>query len=398
MRLDRLLTLYFFGPLSRLRRLPPGTVRIPILMYHSISDTPETGHPYYWINTKPALFAEHMRFLYENSYQVIPLSTAVKIIRAGNPKSQFLNPKSETQTPNLDPRSSILDPAREKNGFKRPADPALRLPLSAQLPAPCASRSALRAPRFAVLTFDDGYLDFYTHAFPILRQYGFPATVFLPTDYIDGSKTGLRGKKHLTRDLVQELFESGIDFGSHTCTHPQLHELSPDEIELEVRKSKETIEQILNSKSETQNGNQPVGYPDQLASSSILKKESINQPITQLPNQPVLVSNFCYPYKFPEGDGPFVKSIERVLRDSGYTSCATTRIGTENDTGDLYSLKRIPVNSADDEILFLSKLTGGYNWLYFFQVFRKSLMATKKEVAAKTIFLFNQSPNQLKNH
>jgi hypothetical protein len=106
MRLDRLLTLYLFGPLSRLRRLPPGTIRIPILMYHSISDDPETGHPYYWINTKPALFAEHMKFLHDNNYQVIPLSTAVGMIRAGNPKSQTLNPKSEIQ--NVDQSTNQL--------------------------------------------------------------------------------------------------------------------------------------------------------------------------------------------------------------------------------------------------------------------------------------------------
>ena len=96
MRLDRLLTLYLLGPLWK--RLPFKGIRIPILMYHSISSTPETGHPYYWINTKPALFAEHMKFLHDNDYQVIPLSTAVEMIRAGNPKSQILNPKSEIKS------------------------------------------------------------------------------------------------------------------------------------------------------------------------------------------------------------------------------------------------------------------------------------------------------------
>ena len=343
MRLDRLLTLYLFGPLSRLRRLPPGSVRIPILMYHSISDTPETGHPYYWINTKPALFAEHMRFLYENDCQVIPLTTAVELIRTGNSEPQVLNSKSE-----------ILNEEQPTNQPNK--------------------------PRYVVLTFDDGYLDFYTEAFPILRQYGYPATIFLPTDYIDGSKPGLREKKHLAWEQVRELSQSGIDFGSHTCSHPQLYDLKPNEIELELRKSKETIEQILNS-------NQPL-------------TQSPSNPINQLPTSPInqstrfplTVASFCYPYKFPEGDGPFVKSIEGMLRGSGYTSCATTRIGTGNNKEDLYSLKRIPVNSADDEMFFLSKLTGEYNWVYPFQVLRKNLLTPKKQVASEPKFLINNPP------
>ena len=78
-RLDRSLTLYVFGPLSRFRR--PRGLRIPILMYHSISDEPETGHPYYWINTSPARFTEHMKFLHDNNYEVISLSKAIELIR-----------------------------------------------------------------------------------------------------------------------------------------------------------------------------------------------------------------------------------------------------------------------------------------------------------------------------
>jgi peptidoglycan/xylan/chitin deacetylase (PgdA/CDA1 family) len=352
-------------------------------MYHSISDDPETGHPYYWINTKPALFAEHMKFLHDNNYQVIPLSTAVGMIRAGNPKSQTLNPKSEIQ--NVDQSTNQLITQS-----------------TSHLPDP--NQPINQSTNYVVLTFDDGYLDFYTQAFPVLRQYGFTATVFLPTDYIDGSRPGLRGKKHLTWDLVAELNKSGIDFGSHTCSHPQLYDLQPNEIELELRKSKETIESNL-----SQSTNHPLSQ-----STSSQFNESTNQPlnqstpsqINQLPTSPInqstnhsfRVTSFCYPYKFFEGDGSFVKSIEGALRDSGYNSCTTTRIGTGNNKEDLYSLKRIPVNSADDEIFFLTKLTGGYNWLYSFQVFRKSILTPKKQVPAGTPSFIKQSTNQLSNH
>src|SRR4030042_2864700 len=80
-RLDRLITLYLFHPLRRILPRPNG-IRIPILMYHSISDEPESGHPYFWLNTSPKRFAEHMQFLSENEYSVINLTDAVKLIES----------------------------------------------------------------------------------------------------------------------------------------------------------------------------------------------------------------------------------------------------------------------------------------------------------------------------
>jgi hypothetical protein len=78
LRADRLLSLYFFRHFAKGH--PRKGFRLPILMYHSVSDDPETGHPYYWINTSPKRFAEQMRFLAENNYKVILFSEAVKLI------------------------------------------------------------------------------------------------------------------------------------------------------------------------------------------------------------------------------------------------------------------------------------------------------------------------------
>lgn len=90
------------------------------------------------------------------------------------------------------------------------------------------------------LTFDDGYEDFFTQAYPILRRYGFTATVFLVTDHIgDQSNWGEEtATPMLTWTQIKVLLAEGFSFGSHTCTHRRLTQLSAEEIQHELAASK----------------------------------------------------------------------------------------------------------------------------------------------------------------
>ena len=90
-----------------------------------------------------------------------------------------------------------------------------------------------------VLTFDDGYRDFYTAAWPILQQHGFSATVYLVSGVIDEPA-------YLTADMIAELDASGrVDFGAHTVTHSDLPSLSDLDAEAEIFGSKRAIETML---------------------------------------------------------------------------------------------------------------------------------------------------------
>ena len=303
-RLDRLLTLYFFSPLLRIRSSNKEP-RIPILMYHSISgDNEDNIHPYYHINTSPSVFAMHMQFLHENSYTVISLSEAVRILKSSD--TNFC----DDLTNKLNKPFPCWEPKLSDRGNKPNAP-----------------------QRYVVLTFDDGYRDFYTKAFPILQRYGYTATVFLPTALIGNTKHKLKGKDHLNWDEVKELSEKGISFGSHTVNHPQLKNIDYSKIEYELRRSKERIKTMLGRE----------------------------------------INLFSYPYKFPEEDKKFIKYLKEILVKFGYECNVTTKIGSMTPQNDCFFLKRLPMNSSDDLQFFNVKLDGSYDWLYHVQRFAKKI-------------------------
>ena len=65
-----------------------------------------------------------------------------------------------------------------------------------------------------LLTFDDGWKSVYTDAFPILKEFGYPFTIFLYKNYVDG------GGKALTTPMIQEMIANGASVGSHSVSHP----------------------------------------------------------------------------------------------------------------------------------------------------------------------------------
>lgn len=166
---------------------------IPILTYHSIDESGSV------ISTATDIFQTQMKLLADANYNVISLNELTRILTAGE-----------------------------------------------RLPA-----------KTAVLTFDDGFQNFYSQAFPILEQYGFKATVFLVTDYCDkyndwaGNPPELPRSKVLSWEEIREMDRFGIEFGSHTRSHPDLTKLPVNQIKSEMSGSKRAIEDALGRKVET---------------------------------------------------------------------------------------------------------------------------------------------------
>jgi peptidoglycan/xylan/chitin deacetylase (PgdA/CDA1 family) len=266
LRIDAFATLRLSLPFKRIACRPSG---VSILMYHSISNKAESGHPYYRTVTSPVIFAKHMEYLAMNGYSIISVADAV-------------------------------------NRMNAPHDVA---------------------ERAVAITFDDGYQDFYTDAFPILSKFGFTATVYLPTAYISASPKAFNGVRCLTWNQVRELRGHGIEFGSHTVSHVQLRSIQAAAIDHEVSTSKRIIEQMLGK----------------------------------------TVTSFAYPYAFPEMDRGFTARLRDILMHAGYENGVSTSIGTISKRDDRFFLKRLPINSDDGIPLFNAKLTGAYDWLHSVQ-------------------------------
>lgn len=152
-----------------------GMQEVPILLYHHVAE----NLPYNPYNMEPADFDAQMKWLHDNGYQTINVNDLAVLIRQGG-----------------------------------------QIPL-----------------RPVIITFDDGNLDIYQNAYPILKQYGFSATFFVVSQYINGA--GM-----VSSDQLKELIANGWEIGSHSSSHKDLTEQGVDLVR-EIRGSKEDMEYWL---------------------------------------------------------------------------------------------------------------------------------------------------------
>lgn len=91
-------------------------------------------------------------------------------------------------------------------------------------------------PKPVILTFDDGYLDNYEIAYPILQQFGFVGTFFIPTEFIDTNRAG-----YMTWPMIEEMAANGHRFEPHSRTHPDLRARNNDYLIWEILGPQETL-------------------------------------------------------------------------------------------------------------------------------------------------------------
>ncbi len=235
--------------------------RMTILMYHMISDTDHLSERRYAL--PPREFRKQMGYLKDKGYVLLSLDTFCDYIK---------------RKPDNFPDKSLA------------------------------------------ITFDDGYMDNYENAFPILCEYGFPANIFMVSGLIGKENAWMESENYPSRRLmrwqeIEEMKRHGILIGSHTTNHFRLSELPPSAAKNEIAGSKKALEDGLGS---------PVNH-------------------------------FAYPY------GDLNESVIDMVKGSGYETACSTRSGFNSENIDLLALRRLEIYGTDALWQFALKLTYGTN-------------------------------------
>ncbi|MEX0701757.1 MAG: polysaccharide deacetylase family protein [Planctomycetales bacterium] len=198
--------------------------------------------------------------------------------------------------------------------------------------ADCAAGRPI-APRTFVVTFDDGYENNYTEAYPVLRELGVPATIFLATAYLDGrtpfpnddweaagtAKAPLDSWRPLATWQCKEMLAGGlIDLGTHTHTHADFREQS-ERLYRELRFSLDVLRQKF-------------GLED---------------------------ATFAFPYgtKRLGFSGP---PLSDVARDAGVLCALTTEADPVHPADDPFDWGRFTAEHSDTGATLAAKLDGWY--------------------------------------
>lgn len=230
---------------------------IPIFTYHSIDVAPPRDKPFRSLHVHPDRFAGQMRWLKRLGYQGLSMRDARPYLEG------------------------------KKQG------------------------------RIAVITFDDGYLNVYRHAMPVLNTLGFTATNYFVANQIGGSNQWDLPKGSIeiacmNKAQLLDWAANGHEVGAHTLDHVLLSAVAEDEANRQIVESKRVLEQITGTE----------------------------------------VSNFCYPHG---GETP---AVREMVRKAGYVHATTTKRGFAKTGDDPFGLPRRFIRRTDSSPLFLKKLFG----------------------------------------
>jgi peptidoglycan/xylan/chitin deacetylase (PgdA/CDA1 family) len=165
----------------------------------------------------------------------------------------------------------------------------------------------------ACVTFDDGLLDNYEHALPILEDHSIKASFFIPTGSIGGMHSAFYGEQPCMTEIhLREVASLGHELGAHTVTHPKLTRVSLAEAHTEIAESKARLEDLL------------------------------NEPVTS--------------FAYPKGD--YNEEVKQLTGKAGFQHAVTTREALVDNTEiDWLRLPRVWINPTMGWMQFQAKLS-----------------------------------------
>lgn len=166
-----------------------------------------------------------------------------------------------------------------------------------------------------VLTFDDGYENFKTQAYPVLSKYGYPSLVYLIAGRLGEQASWFERERRpyprlLSQDQVLELRKQGVGFGSHGLSHVRLASVEKEQLAVELDQSKKILEELLQEE----------------------------------------ICHFCYPF------GCYDLEVIKVVMKAGYKTAVTCMRGAVTRSFHPLELPRKAVSYGDSLLGFWWKL------------------------------------------
>ncbi|MBK1791585.1 polysaccharide deacetylase family protein [Persicirhabdus sediminis] len=163
-------------------------------------------------------------------------------------------------------------------------------------------------PKSALITIDDGWRNVYTEAYPLLKQYNYPFTLFLYQDFID------KGELSLTTEMIVEMQKNGCSIGNHSVTHPY-----PSKVKKHAEKGQAAYEAFIRTELEK--------------SKNFLSKKFNTQ-----------VTTYAYP------GGYYTEEMFPIADDLGYDALFTVEPGKVDKTTNNHLIPRYIVLGTHDSI------------------------------------------------
>lgn len=225
-----------------------------------------------------------------------------------------------------------------------------------------------KATRYCIITFDDGWIDNYIYAYPLLKKYSIPATIFLPTRFIGGNEWFWFDKvsyilsicrNSIYRKEVVDLLPLDIRWGREWIDKV-IDSFKMRDFE-EVEKIIDKISKMFNVKIPEERRTLNWDEVSEMLSSGLISfgshtenhrnltnidLKNIKEELIRSKNSLILegaVDSSFIPFSYP--DGGFRDDIARYVHEVGYSLAVTTMQGYENCNGDMYKLRRISIHN-----------------------------------------------------